>query len=149
MMTRRNLLLAAAALPLPTPSLERRVFDAINFQRVCKDAEPLGWDDRLAAAARQHSERMLTVGFFSHNDPQLGDVGERITRASILWTHCGENIFREKDWEDPVPIAVVQWMYSPGHCRNILNPDFTLTGVGVFVDPEGRVAITQQFIRPR
>ena len=146
MMSRRSILFAAVGLPLPP--IERRVFDAINFQRVCKDREPLIWDEELARAARQHSERMLTVGFFGHKDPQLGDVDERLNRAGVAWLHCGENVFREKDWDDPVSIAVVSWMYSPGHRRNILDPDYTMSGVGVATDQEERVAITQNFVRP-
>ena len=145
MITRRSLLFAVAALPLPP--IERRVFEAINFQRVCKDAGPLAWDDRLAAAARNHSERMLAAGYFGHKDPEFGDIDQRLDRAGILWLRCGENVFSEKDYDDPVSIAVVAWMYSPGHRRNLLNPDFTVSGVGVATSPEGRVAITQNFIR--
>ena len=147
MITRRELL--AAVTVLPGPSLERRVFDAVNFQRVCKDREPLIWDDRLADVARQHSRRMLAMGFFGHRDPQFGDPGERLSKAGVAWVRCAENVFREKDYDDPVALAVIAWMYSPGHRANLLNPDFSLTGVGIATNADARFAITQNFIKSR
>jgi uncharacterized protein YkwD len=147
MITRRSFLLAAAA--LPTPSVERRVFEAINFQRVCKGSDPLAWDDRLAAAARKHCERMVALGFIGHQDPDFGYIGERLTRAGIAWLHCAENVFSEKNFDDPVAISVVSWMYSPGHRQSLLDPRYTISGVGLATGPGSRVYLTQNFIRPR
>jgi uncharacterized protein YkwD len=146
MFTRRTLFLAVTALPIPT--IERRVFDAINFQRVSQDSDPLAWDPRLCLAARDHSRRMIAAGFFGHVDPRFGDLVARLERAGIRWTRCAENVFQEKNFDDPVALAVVEWMYSPGHRRNLLNTEFTLTGVGVATGHDGRTAITQQFLIP-
>jgi uncharacterized protein YkwD len=39
-------------------------------------------------------------------------------------------------------------MASPGHRANILDGKFTRTGVGVAVDADGTVYVTQVFLRP-
>ncbi len=153
MSTRRAFVLALAAVPLlaadeTIPSMERRVFDAINFQRVAADCDPLRWSAELCLTAREHSRRMLEAGFFGHDDPVFGALAARLDRAGIAWLKCGENLSREKDFQDPVSIAVVHWMYSPGHKRNLLQPEFTFSGVGVAVRAPGTVAITQQFMLP-
>jgi uncharacterized protein YkwD len=57
-------------------------------------------------------------------------------------------VFREKDYQDPVSIAVVHWMYSEGHRHNLLSPEFTTSGVGLAMDAARTVAITQQFVEP-
>ncbi len=151
MASRRAFLWGLAGVPLlggeeSIASMEQRVFAAINFQRVCADAEPLVWRTALADAARAHSRRMLEARFFGHQDPQLGDLRARLDRAAIAWMNCGENVFREKDYTDLVAIAVVAWMYSPGHRKNLLSPAFTATGVGIATDGAGTVAVTQEFV---
>jgi hypothetical protein len=39
-------------------------------------------------------------------------------------------------------------MNSPGHRKNLLDPEVTLVGIGVFRDAEGQLYITQNFLRP-
>jgi uncharacterized protein YkwD len=158
MESRRGFLLGLAALPLslsaktisrePLASIEQRVFQAINFQRISVNAEPLVWSDPLGQTARVHSARMLEGRFFGHDDPKYGDLSARLTAAGVGYWRCGENVFREKNYDDPVAIAIVQWMYSDGHRRNLLLPEYTHTGVGVAVDVDGTVAVTQQFLTP-
>ncbi len=36
-------------------------------------------------------------------------------------------------------------MNSTGHRKNILNPDYELQGIGIFVDENGTVFLTQEF----
>ena len=43
--------------------------------------------------------------------------------------------------------AVENWMLSPGHRANILNPEFQESAIGVFVAADGTVYLTQEFIR--
>jgi uncharacterized protein YkwD len=166
MESRRGFLLTVAGLPLtlyarlvsaklvprePLASIEQRVFKAINFQRVShvsSGAGPLVWSDRLAATSRMHSARMLEAGFFGHEDPKYGNLSARMAAAGVDYSRCGENVFREQNYDDPVSIAVVEWMYSEPHRENLLMPQYTLTGVGAAMDADGTVAVTQQFLTP-
>jgi uncharacterized protein YkwD len=132
-----------------TPSqLEKRTFDAINLQRALSQLAPLVWDDALCRTAREHSRRMLEAGFFAHEDPRFGDLRARLDTAGVVWWLCGENLFRETHHPDPVAIAVVDWMYSEGHRKNILSTEYTLSAVGAAIGPDGTVVMTQQFLTP-
>lgn len=151
-MTRRLLLFAGVCIravsggrPESPATLERRVFEAINFQRQGA-LSALRWNDALSRVARAHSQRMSDARFFSHEDPLFGGSGTRLSAAGIDWTMCAENIFRERNYEDPVSIAVIEWMYSPGHRDNIMSAEYEETGVGVALDAEGNHFITQEFL---
>lgn len=127
------------------PSIEQRIFQAINQVRQENKLPPLIWSAKIAEASRSHSLRMATKRFFSHEDPQFGGPGNRLSAAGIDWRLCGENIFEEYGQADPVRAAVRGWMQSPGHRKNILTRGFTHTGIGVAMGRDGLYAITQMF----
>ncbi len=67
---------------------------------------------------------MVRDDLFSHGT----SFATRITNAGVSWSDAGENIATGF----ATPRAVVAaWMASAGHCRNILDPNFRLTGLGV------------------
>jgi uncharacterized protein YkwD len=161
--TRRSMLWIAAAVGAPsfgvasqTPSastsddrdLARRIFSKINQLRERNGAEPLQWSDPVAECARQQSIRKVELRFPGHDDPERGGVAERLRTAGIGWERCGENIFMEKGWDDPVNFAVVFWWYSPGHQATLLNPEYTDTGIGLAQGPDQAWFITQIFLAP-
>ena len=160
LMTRRSILRTAAAIGAPSlvaasqtglvrtnePDFARRIFSRINQLREGTGAEPLQWSDAVAECARQQSTRKVELRFPGHNDPERGSIAERLRAAGIDWALCGENIFMEKGWDDPVNYAVVFWWYSPGHQANLLNPEFTHTGVGLAQGPDRAWFVTQIFL---
>jgi uncharacterized protein YkwD len=127
-------------------SLERRVWEAINRERRREGARELAWDQALATEARRHSTRMAEAGFFSHHDPERGDLVPRLDADGIPWRDCAENIilFKQSE-EDPVEVAVKAWLASPGHRKNLLNPVYTLSGVGIAAGRDNRLWMTQDF----
>ena len=133
----------------PLSGIEQRIFEGINFQRTAFGFTALEWDPVLCRTAREHSRRMLDAHFFGHQDPLYGDLAARLNAAGVIWTRCAENVFRENGYTDPAAIAVVEWMYSPGHRDNLLTADFRLTGVGVAMDQDGTFTATQQFLVTR
>jgi uncharacterized protein YkwD len=128
-------------------TLEQRAFEAVNQQRRLHGVPELVWSEEIANAARAHSYNMITRRFFSHNDPVYGDLANRLRMAGINFGACGENIFQAKGYEDAVLTAIHGWMRSRGHRRNILNPAFTHTGIGIAVSPDGAHYFTQIFAR--
>jgi uncharacterized protein YkwD len=126
----------------------RRIFSRINQLREQNGSEPLRWSDAVAECARQQSIRKVELRFPGHEDPERGGAAERLRTAGIGWSRCGENIFMEKGWDDPVNFAVVFWWYSPGHQANLLNPDYTDTGVGLAQGLDQAWFITQIFLEP-
>lgn len=127
---------------------ERRVFEAINRERRDRRMPPLAWDEAVARQARAHSTRMRDLGFFSHQDPELGGVSSRLAAAGIRWTALAENIYKAKGFHRPDIEAVKSWMESPPHRSNILDPRYTRTGVGVVTAAAGTYHFTQIFLRP-
>jgi len=156
--TRRSILQAVAAVGVASqtgvasltaePDFEWRIFSRINELREQSGAERLQWSYPLAECAKQQSIRKAELRFSGHNDPERGGLAERLNGAGIVWTQCGENLFMEKGWDDPVNFAVVSWWYSPGHQANLLNPEFTRTGVGLSQGPDKAWFVTQIFLAP-
>ncbi len=151
-MTRRSfagsLLLAVSPKREDLRGMEKRVFDAIDNQREHIGVARLIWSDELAAAARAQSVNMMDRDFFAHVDPVQGDLAARLSSAGIRWVRCGENLFTETGYIEPVWTAIVEWMHSPGHKQTLLDPAFTYSGVGIARNAEGRYWMTQIFIVP-
>lgn len=94
---------------------------------------PLVMEPRLRCAARVHSLDMATRGFFDHVNPDGEDPFDRMERAGYSFQAAGENIAAGQT----TPQEVVDgWLLSPGHCSNIMGPDFTEIGVGYVFAPE-------------
>jgi uncharacterized protein YkwD len=156
--TRRSILQAAAAMGVVSraglasvnaePGFDWRIFTRINELREQSGAGLLQWSDPLADCAKQQSARKMELRFSGHIDPEHGGLAERLNTAGIGWAQCGENLFMEKGWDDPVHFAVVSWWYSPGHQANLLNPEFTETGVGLTQGPDEAWFVTQIFLAP-
>lgn len=137
---------AAPSSPAVAPSsLERRAFDLINAERAKNHLPPLAWDGELCRMARLHSEKMARMNFFDHNGPD-GDLPARAQASGVMWRSLAENIALNQGYDDPVSLAVDQWMHSPGHRENILRGIFTHSGIGIARAADGRVYITQVFI---
>jgi uncharacterized protein YkwD len=137
-----------ALTPAAVRSLERDAFQLINTERALLGLPQLKWSDKIASVARLHSNNMAELNFFSHKglDGMLVD-----DRADMLnmgpWSAIGENIAFMKGFENPVQRAVEKWLLSPGHKRNLLNPDWTETAIGLAVTPDGKYYFTQVFIK--
>jgi uncharacterized protein YkwD len=138
----RVLVCAILVVAQPT-TLERRVHDLINAERAKTHARALSWDADLAAIARAHSADMAARRFFGHVNPDGDDPTARGRRAgydcrkalSSTEDRIGlaENLY-EISGNAPVDIArrsVIGWMKSPGHRQNILEKNYTKTGIGV------------------
>ncbi len=128
--------------------MEKRLFDAVNNQRGHIGVADLIWNDALADAARVQSVNMMERGFFAHVDPLRGDLAARLDSAGVRWLRCGENLFTEMGFIEPVWTAIVEWMHSPGHKESLLEPDYTHSGVGIARTAEARYFMTQIFTKP-
>ncbi|MDJ0761575.1 MAG: CAP domain-containing protein [Myxococcota bacterium] len=127
--------------PSDLAAAECRVFELVNEYRaqgadcggagVFGPADPLALQADLIDAARWHSEDMGERNYFSHDSPggPNGDtMQDRIESAGYVnWLTIGENIAAGNASADG---TMIDWMASPGHCANIMNPDFTQIGIG-------------------
>lgn len=106
---------------------ESDVIDLVNAERAAQGLHPLSYDQRLAAAARDHSEDMGLQGYFSHTSLDGRTVADRITAAGYSYNTYGENI--AAGYSTPQDV-IDGWMSSSGHRANILNSNFCDIGVG-------------------
>lgn len=82
---------------------------------------PLRWNAALEQAAIGHSGWMQANDVFDHTGTGGSDVGTRATAAGYAWKSVGENIAAG---HPDVPSVLRAWLGSPGHCMNIMHPDF-------------------------
>ncbi|MGC9969524.1 MAG: CAP domain-containing protein [Bryobacteraceae bacterium] len=129
-------------------SLERQAFELVNNERAWRGLARLKWDPRLAEEARRQASNMATRYFFSHVDPVRGDLPDRLRKAGIPWHECSENLLQESGYDEPARFAVLTWMESPGHRKNILNRNVTHAGVGAARRSDGTLFLAQVFISP-
>jgi uncharacterized protein YkwD len=126
--------------------IERRAFELTNSARSRSGLAPLTWNPGLCQMARVYSEKMVRLGFFSHESPDGLHLEDRAHAAGIAhFRMLGENIAYNQGFDDPGGFAVERWMLSPGHRANILNAGFRQSAIGVFVAPDGTVYLTQEF----
>lgn len=107
-------------------------------------APSIDWHCNLEAAAQGHSTSMAENNFFSHTGLDNSSPGDRITAAGYTWRTYGENIAAGYFDEESVMAA---WLDSPGHCVNIMNPNYTEVGVAIDENPDSefRIYWTQDF----
>ena len=132
-----------------TPNeIERRAFEQTNLVRVKNGLPPFVWDSDLGRMARNHSESMSRLHFFSHVTPDGKRLPDRARAAGISrYSSVGENIAYNQGYEDPGALAVERWMDSPKHRANILSSEFRAMAIGSYVAPDGSVYLTQTFIK--
>ena len=88
----------------------------------------LNWNDKLEEAAKEHSIDMNENNFFSHKGSNGRYVDDRLYTQHYFWKACGENVAYGMLYEDE---AMKEWLNSPGHCANIMNPAYTEMGAWV------------------
>lgn len=141
---------------MPTGSAEAAMLNAVNNARAtarqCGSvsmavAPRLRWSPTLAQAAMHHSRDQAARNELSHNGSDGSRVNERVTRAGYTWRAVGENVYTAS-WHASASEAVASWLTSPGHCKNIMSPDFTELGAGLADEGKARYW-TQVFAAPR
>lgn len=91
---------------------------------------PVSWSSKLETAAQSHSDDMAFEDFFSHTGSDGSTVANRVTATAYSWRTVGENIYAGFAEAER---AMTAWLDSPGHCRNIMDPDFKEVGMAVVV----------------
>lgn len=111
-------------------------------------APPLTWNQRLGETALAHSQDMAKRDYFSHQGHDQSLAGDRASRQGYRWQRIGENIAAGHGSAEQ---AVSGWLASPGHCQNVMNPDFTEMGAAYATNPQSAATIywTQMFGTPR
>ena len=99
---------------------------------------PLAWNASLATAAEAHSRAMANNNFFDHKDRDGRTPGDRAELSGYNAQQIGENIAAGQDTAGKV---VDGWISSPGHCANLMNPQYKELGAAYAVDPKSDAGI--------
>ena len=122
------LLLAQSVLAAQEPSGDEKfLMDAANRERAERGTPPLKWDAALAEAAKRHAREMVQRSGISHRFPGEADLKERARAAGARFSQIAENVAEAPD----VSSIHINWMLSPGHSANILNPQLNCIGIAV------------------
>lgn len=95
---------------------------AINSLREASGRAPLTVSGALTRAAAAHAGDMARSDRFSHTGRDGSSVGDRVRRQGYGYCFVAENIARGQAAPDEV---LGDWMASPGHRRNLLDPRAT------------------------
>jgi uncharacterized protein YkwD len=117
-------------------TFESQFIAKLNAARQSAGLSPYAVASDLTSVARSHSAQMASSGSLYHNPSLTSDVSN--------WQAVGENVGEGPNVED----IHTAFMNSPDHRANILDRDFTQVGVGVSVDKNGIIWVTQDFRQP-
>ncbi|MGG6313283.1 CAP domain-containing protein [Paenibacillus macerans] len=101
----------------------------VNKERNAAGLKPLMVHTNLSKMAKTKAVDMFTNRYFSHTSPKFGSPFDMMDSSNITYLYAGENIGKGQRSAEQV---VKEWMDSPGHKANILNPKYKLIGVGYY-----------------
>lgn len=108
---------------------EEQVLKLINIERKNAKLSLLVLDHELNKVAKLKSEDMGVNNYFDHTSPNYGSPFDMMKKLGITYSAAAENI--AKGYKTPEDV-VNGWMNSPGHRKNILNPNYNKMGVGIY-----------------
>lgn len=114
-----------AAYPIDNDEL----FFEINNYRQKADLAILNYNQTLEQAAEQKAECLFKNNQFEHTCGQY-EFNYFIDKTDYEYKALGENLAKDFTTEEGVLKA---WLKSPGHQRNLFNPDFNEVGLAVQV----------------
>ncbi len=122
------------------------VLRLVNQERVRQGLNAVILSSTLEAQATQYACEMIHYDFFGHeNDTTGSTLTDRAAEFGYDYWIIGENLAAGQ----PSPAqAVADWLASPCHRENILNPAFTELGVGVRAGGDYGIYWVQEFGRP-
>ncbi len=136
-----------------TTEVERQIHAEINAERRVRGLDPLAYRDGTAARAREHTAWMTQAGELSHSNLRhqyrCTPAGENVAYTYVaqdIVTEDGRAVNHHGNESSIAEGIVNQWLRSPPHRENLLDPRFTGEGIGVAIgdsDEGRRVYVTQ------
>jgi uncharacterized protein YkwD len=132
-----------------------KVHQLVNEERRDYGLRHLSWNEKLAQAALNHSTDMASRGYYAHDSPEGHDFSWRysqigfscsVVRGNMIYGGAENLMFLEGHYgvDNIATVTVDGWMDSPGHRKNMLNPDWRSEGIGVSMSGN-KIYITQNF----
>lgn len=106
-------------------SPEQIILDIVNAERAKAGVAPLKLNDTMNQAAAVRAKELLTK--FDHTRPDGSSCFTVLAEFGLSFHTCGENIAAGNS---TAQATAQQWIDSPPHYENMLDPDFTEMGIG-------------------
>jgi len=142
----------APALNDEEAQLTRQIFAVINSDRAARGLYPYTWSQTLTSGARLHSWNMFHCGF-SHTCPDGKPQCQRIANEGFSgYTDCGENIAYAGPYPTPwdgvhkIQESMINEPPTGWHRIHLTSTTLQRVGVGVYVDPDGYIWFTEDFV---
>ncbi len=120
--------------------MAKQAFDETNIFRAKKKLPKVAWSQALANIAREHSINMaLHKVEFGHHG-----FNKRLDKLPLKARAASENVYMSDHMLNVPHLAVVSWVKSPGHLKNLIG-DYKYCGIGVYKNKEGFWYFTQIF----
>ncbi len=100
----------------------------INNIRQNQNLNQLATSSKLMLAAQLKAEDMAKKGYFAHTSPEGISPWHWFYEVGYQPKFAGENLALSYSLESDI---VKHWLNSPSHQRNIVNSNYTETGIGV------------------
>ncbi|MBN1494147.1 S-layer homology domain-containing protein [Candidatus Peregrinibacteria bacterium] len=112
----------------------------INHDRILNGLNSVSLRSDLNTLAQNHSNDMRIRDFFSHINPD-GETPEDRRKELNIKTSVGENLA----YAPTVYFGHKALMRSAIHLKNVLNPTWDSVGLGITLDSNGYLLITEEF----
>lgn len=120
------------------------ILSEVNQTRKSKGISELKINKKLNEIAIIKANDMAKAQELSHTSKKFGMTFELIKDSGIKYSAAAENIAR---WHETPEFVVERWLKSDGHKKNILNPEYDETGIGMAKDKNGKNYWVQLFIK--
>jgi uncharacterized protein YkwD len=116
--------------------VQAAVLCLINRERAQNGEAPLKLNEQLEAAAEEHSQELISDDYFAHISPSGETPVDRIRTTGYIPNSTDGYVIGENlawgTYDLATPQAIVSaWIASPEHLANILEAQYTETGIGV------------------
>src|SRR5579859_153654 len=112
------------------------LFRLTNVDRTSNGLHALQPLAALYDIAGNRSQDMMARQYFAHQIPGDGTVVNIIDANHIPYLRIGENIGLASGHDQDIAMYIEgQWLQSPDHRANVLDPDYTHLGLGVAQGP--------------
>lgn len=156
----------ASGYDIDVQQLEEMTHRNINERRISNGLEPLKFSEPLSKVSQYKSADMAERDYFAHTGPNGTTQDELRSRYGTKCRKSAENIYKKynktvrenrttesvvyhtdhlEDLDALAESVVTSLMNSPGHRENILSPNYDVEGIGVYIDENGTVFVTQEF----
>jgi len=135
------------AATMNSAQLEHEIFTEINNIRKSIGAGKLTRAADLDRAASMHSTDMAKNNFFSHKGSNGSRADTRAKQQKITFQAYSENLAMNCHYPQPARYAIQGWLKSKEHYDNLIDKQYTETGISAVYAGDGCWYFTQVFCK--